>query len=342
MIFIEPKEFGQEIYFRTSPDSNSDVPKPKRDPAIPNRYWFDLPGNWSEQRKTDPVIGIGEIYFNQCIRSIKYRVTLELVDPTLGMMAPVPEYTISVYEYCHMSRGDTFRKFITVFIMRWNEAIAAKNKELAAYKVGETPRPLTPYKAFDVFIKSNYEKVGTDTVTYIAFDCLEDPNRWNEIIMPSTGLTKTLIPYLTVELLSDDAIEVLNGRKSVTTTYALNGIDTSVYPVDPEEEPEDLTKKECDYIKRPETLRVYPAWDRNNVFVTSSLSSMTNESFLGYSRSEPLHRMKYYKVDNSTRRIWVELWSARNNKVRSILPEDGEDYLAIEGVVWFDASKALK
>jgi len=332
MLFIEPKEFGQEIYFRTSPDSNSDVPKPKRDPAIPNRYWFDLPGNWSEQRKTDPVIGIGEIYFNQCVRSIKYRVTLELVDPTLGLMAPVPEYTISVYDHCYMSRGDTFRGFVNSFVGEWNRVLETKNIELAAYKVGETPRPLTPFRNLDVFIESEYERIGTETLTYISFECLEDPNRWNEIIMPSTGLTKTLTPYLTFELLSDDAIEVLNGRKTIATTYMYNGIEEAVMT------PSDI----CERIKRPEVVKLYPAWDRHNVFVTSSLSSMTNESFLGYSRSEPLHRMKYYKVDNSTRRIWVELYSARNNKVRSILPEDGDDYLAIEGVVWFDASKALK
>ena len=331
MIFIEPKEFGQEIYFRTSPDLTSpENPRIKRDQSIPNRYWFDLPHNWSVQRKTDPVIGIGEAYFNQTIRSIRYRITLELVDTALGLNTPVPEYTVSVYDYCYMSRGDTFRKFINEFIARWTETLTTKNIELAQYSSGGTPRPLSQYRNFDIFIDSCYETIGTEPITVISFSAVDDPDRWSSVIMPDTGLTKTLIPYLTFEMLSDDAVEVLNGRKTIAESYKLNGID-------------DIGSTNiCNYIKRSERVSLHPAWDRNNVLITTSISSMTQESFLGYSRAEPLHRMKYYKVDNSTRRIWIELWSARNNKVRSILPDDGEDYLAIEGVVWFDASRALK
>ena len=69
---------------------------------------------------------------------------------------------------------------------------------------------------------------------------------------------------------------------------------------------------------------------------------MTDGGFLGYSRSEPLHRLKYYRLDNNTQKFWIELYSARDDKVKTILPKDSKDYLAIEGVIYFDASTALK
>ena len=46
--------------------------------------------------------------------------------------------------------------------------------------------------------------------------------------MPDTGATKTLVPELTFEMLNDDAVEVLNGSKTIAESYRRNGIDDVV------------------------------------------------------------------------------------------------------------------
>jgi len=76
LILTEKKEFPQEVCFRTPIDQHG---KSRRDPLMPNRYWLDLPHIWSSLTKADPVVGIGEIYFNECIRHISYSFKLELV-----------------------------------------------------------------------------------------------------------------------------------------------------------------------------------------------------------------------------------------------------------------------
>jgi len=319
MIFIESKEFGQEVYFRTD--------RGTVDSRIPNRYWFELPQNWSIQRKNDPVIGISEIYFNQCIRAIRYRVTLELLDSVEH--DPIEAYTISVYDYCFMSRGHTFQKFITEFIRNWDAAIVTKNAELATCAGYE----LTPYVKHDLFVEQCYEERGSETITVIKFDTTrtEKPDRWTTVVSPFNGNLIEVVPQITVEMLSDDAKEVLNGTKTVAQIDALDDNDEEV-----------PNNNIVSMITRQNILHLYPLWDRSNVYITSNISSMTDGGFLGYSRSEPLTRMKFYRLDNKIQKFWIEIYSSRDNRVRTVFPKDGMDYLAIESVVYFDASKALK
>jgi len=322
MIFIESKEFGQEVYFRTD--------RGTVDSRIPNRYWFELPQNWSIQRKNDPVLGVSEIYFNQCIRHVHYNVTVELLSQTMGITNPIPEYTITFTVHQYISRGATFRDFVQGFVDKRRAAWEAKNTELASYKVGETARPLTPYVDTDIYILADYETRGSEKVFTLKLDCMTDPNRWNSVIEPSTGGTVSVIPRITIKMMNADAIEVMNGSKN---EIAMNDIDSV----------DDIGLDFIvDTVVRERVLYLYPSWDRNNVYITSDISSMTDGGFLGYSRSEPLHRMKFYRLDNKIQKFWIEVYSARDNAVRTFLPKDGMDYLAIEGVVYFDASKALK
>ena len=319
----EPMEFGQEIYFRT----DRSVVKPNQ----PNRYWLELPQNWSIQHKQDPVIGISEVYFNQCIRYVHYTFKFELIDQTMGINEPIPAYTISFTDHQYMSRGSTFRDFVNGFVSEWNEAINAKNIELASYKDNEeVPRPLTPFKNYDAFVDFGYEMRGSEKVCVLKWSAIEDPSRWDGVIDPASGNDVSVIPRMTIEMLNDDAIEVLNGSKNEIDFLEIDNVE----------------ELGLDFIvgtvTRENVLRLYPRWDRHNVFITSSISSMTAGEFLGYSRAEPLHRLKFYRLDNNTQKIWIELYSARENDVKIVLPKDGRDYLAIEGVVYFNASKALK
>ena len=42
-----------------------------QDQSIKNRYWFDLPNQWTHQANKDPIIGIRDIYFTKTNRFIK-------------------------------------------------------------------------------------------------------------------------------------------------------------------------------------------------------------------------------------------------------------------------------
>jgi len=127
---------------------------------------------------------------------------------------------------------------------------------------------------------------------------MEDSTRWDSIIDPSTGGSISVIHKMTFKLLNDDCKEVLNGFKRQKEYDILDGVDVG--------EVDNIVNE----VIRERVLRLYPAWDRNMVYVTSSISSMTEGGFLGYSRSEPLHRLKYYRLDNNTQKFWIELYSA--------------------------------
>ena len=319
---IELTEFGQEIYFRTD---RSEVRSNQ-----PNRYWMELPQNWSIQHKQDPVIGISEIYFNQCVRDVHYQFTLELINQTMGINEPIAEYEVCFPIHQYMTRGNTFRDFVSGFVDKRRAAVETKNAELASYKVGEVSRPLTPYVETDVYLTSNYETRGSEKVCVLKWETIDDPSRWTSVIDPASGNSVTVVPRMTIEMLNSDAIEVMNGSRT----------ELEYFDIDMSEETG--LNFIIDTISRENVLRLYPKWDRHNVFITSSISSMTACEFLGYSRSEPLHRLKFYRLDNNTQKIWIELYSARENDVKIVLPKDGRDYLAIEGVVYFNESKALK
>jgi len=132
-------------------------------------------------------------------------------------------------------------------------------------------------------------------------------------------------------MLSDDAKEVLNGTKTVAQIDALDEVSDEV-----------SNNNIVAMVTRQNTLHLYPIWDRSNVYIVSDISSMTSGGFLGYSRSEPLNRMKFYRLDNKIQKFWIEIYSSGDNRVRTVFPKDGMDYLALECVVYFDASKALR
>jgi len=300
LILTEKKEFPQEVCFRTTTDQHG---KSRRDLLIPNRYWLDLPHIWSTQTKADPVIGIGEIYFNECIRHISYSFKLELIKSNGD---PINEYTIDFIGHSFLSRGDTFQKFLINFIKNYNNAIDTLNITLESLS-------LTTYNNYDVISTMNYYEENGEMVPKIVFDTTDNGNneKWNSIKIGG-GIAEAVTPKLTFTFRSDDSRIVLNG-----------GLSSDII------------------ISSLNILKLRPQWDRTNVYVKSSISSLTENQFLGYSRSNSSTRVKYYRVSNDTKRIWIELYSSRDIRARSILPEDELDFLMIEGVIYFDAKNFI-
>jgi len=133
--------------------------------------------------------------------------------------------------------------------------------ESASYRVGETARPLTQYKGYDVFLDFNYEDINGERVTVLKFNNMEDSTRWDSIIDPSTGGTISLIPNMTFKLLNDVCKEVLNGSKRQKEYDIIDSVEVSGV--------DDIVSE----VIREHVLRLYPAWDRNMAYITSSISS---------------------------------------------------------------------
>jgi len=300
--------------FTTAPDQQG---RCKRDPNIPNRYWFDLPSNWAAQLDKDPIIGIGEIYRAGAIRHVKYWFCLELYQAASGL--PIEEYTISFTGHSFLGRDNNFSKFVSDFLWEWGDAYKAKNVVLTA-------AGLTPYLSYDILIDSmrycemeegdespwrdgKVAKIifNTDAGHYVPNGLPHE--RWLNHQIPGST-TGEVVPHLRFELLNDDAKRLLYGKLDVST------------------------------VTRPRKITFTPLWDHNPMFVKSSISSLTEDSYLGHTVSVSIARIRYFRLSVDTKKIWIELYSARDHKVPSILPDDEEDNVMIEGVVYFDAKFA--
>ena len=314
LVLSSEREFAQSFMFVTTPDANK---QSKRDPNIPNRYWFDLPPNWATQVDKDPIIGIGEIYRAGAIRHVKYWFSLELHNAATGL--PIEEYTVSFTGHSFLGRDSNFTNFVNDFLVDWKEAYNAKNVELKA-------AGLTPYMGYDVMINSmRYGEMEegdegpwrSGKVAKIIFDTDDGyyaPNglpheRWLNHKLTSSTVGE-VVPHLTFELLNDDAKRLLYG-----------GLDVSS-------------------VTKDRKITFTPLWDHNPMYIKSSISSLTEDCYLGHTVSVSIARIRYFRLSVDTRKLWIELYSVRDHKVPSILPEDEEDNVMIEGVVYFDAKFA--
>ena len=77
-------------------------------------------------------------------------------------------------------------------------------------------------------------------------------------------------------------------------------------------------------------------WDRDDLYITSSISNLTEDSFLGHTRSQAICPMKYYRLTGSERRFWIELYSTSFRRCGMTLPDDNLDSVIIEAVVIFN------
>ena len=307
LVLSSEREFGQSFMFTTAPDQQGHG---NRDVNIPNRYWFDLPPNWATQVGKDPIIGIGEIYRTGAIRHVKYHFTLELRDVIEGDV--IHPYTISFTGHTFLRRDDNLSKFVNDFVWEWSEAYKAKNVELLA-------AGLTPYKGYDIMIESlMYVEVDGVIVPQIKFDTLDGhwypegtPTRWQNVKLTSS-VSGEVEPKLTLRLLNDDALRLFH-----STTVGVSDVFVGNY-----------------------AIIIYPKWDHNPMYIKSSISSLTNDSYLGHTVSTSIARIRYFKLPADARRIWIELYSARDHRVASVLPDDEQDSVMIEGVVYFDATFA--
>ena len=71
-------------------------------------------------------------------------------------------------------------------------------------------------------------------------------------------------------------------------------------------------------------------WDRNSVYCTSSIASLSYNNYLGHTRRYTIEPIKYYSINNFDKTFWVDLWSTLDHKCPVILPDDHKDELNIE------------
>ena len=105
-------------------------------------------------------------------------------------------------------------------------------------------------------------------------------------------------------------------------------------------------------IDEPETAwtRVeIPIWSRYNCLVKSSLASNDKNNILGHTRSESYTPIKYYRLNQYTKKFWIELYETRFHDSPVVFPidkrADGTPYmrddLIIEAIVCFTAQAML-
>ena len=84
-----------------------------------------------------------------------------------------------------------------------------------------------------------------------------------------------------------------------------------------------------------------PIWSRYSCMVKSSLASNDKNNILGHTRSEIYTPIKYYRLNQYTKKFWIELYETRYHNSPVSLPSDKRDDLIIEAIVCFSSQGML-
>ena len=274
----------------------------ERDPNIPNRLWFTLPENWSYTLDKDCIIGIRDMFVARTQRNVVLRWTASIYskENTTSILLS------HVFEVdCWMDSKDTLIKLIETFNTSCQEQVEAFK---TCYELSEHPE-VDNFRPFRLLMeyKDGYLRMTLSTPMNTDVDC----------------------PY---------------GVKISSTSYNADDLK-SLLITPPSEVLKDIDPNGSQqgplYSNKDGTVRyMFFGWDRYNLYLTSNISSLTTDNYLGHT-DRVYTPIKYYRLHSGDHKIWVDTWSTRNHTVRSILPLDNLDEFIIEALVCFDSSAMI-
>ena len=181
-----------------------------QDQSIKNRYWFDLPGQWTHQANKDPIIGIRSIYFTKTTRFIKYSYKISLNDlDEHNKLEPVDTIEGTITHW--LDGNDTIRRLTDKFNEQW-------------LSKGTTSTPAFPHHTWKADeIKAYYDYDGETKKTYLYIGCgILEPTYFTYEAENETHILRYTIE---ITALSPDTETLFGG-----TNFEFKSLDTSLLP----------------------------------------------------------------------------------------------------------------
>ena len=273
----------------------------KQDSIIKNRYWFDLPGQWTHQANKDSIIGIRDIYFTKTNRFIKYSYKISLY----GFSTPQPtdepideiEGVITVW----LDGGnDTIRHLTDKFNEKWLE-----NGKRTHTCTDEQHK----WKADEILSYFDFDNETKKTYLYFGRGIGEDP--YYSLVDSNET---TLLPYqVEITAISADT-KLLFGGEHFIHEWNVNKPCRVAIPM--------WSRHQC-LVKSSIATN-----DKNNILGHTLARFNYNP-------------IKYYRLNHDVKKFWIELYETRYHESPVEFPSDKRDDLIIEAIVMFTSQAML-
>ena len=277
-----------------------------QDPNIKNRYWFEFPNQWSNIPNKDAIIGIRSIYLTKTNRYIQYSYKAELIPVNDMENQSVDTLEGTVRQW--LDGSDTIRPISEFF----NDRSLPKSNDdptLIGTRTHSIDDQEHTWSKYEVMSYYGYDRETKTTNLCFGRGILAS----DTITIKDNEDFETEYRYrITITPESDDA-KALFGSNSALTGY---------------------------------TRLEIPVWSRYQCLVKSSLANDDKNNILGHTRNDPYMPIKYFRLNMSDKRFWIELYETRFPSSPVSLPlnsndELDRDDLIIEAIVMFSAEAML-
>lgn len=279
----------------------------EQDPYKMNRYYFNFPGNWITSNNGEIIVGIRDIWL--VARRRKLEFSLEIVKCTKKIFSKIKNdlKTESIKEIIYELRAlkeDQTPKYnidedYNVNVIKVIDWLSTEGDLRGLFNsVNESLKShinhwWTDNKA--LFNQSDSDILNRDIQT----DGYYDDKGFHEIIYSprNTNMNDNYMVLFRLKTVNDDFRDVFNIGAGPTENNVFGNYE---------------------YFEK---LVFDNVWDRHSCKVFSSIGEQCNHLYVGNSNVyfDPI---KYFKLQSTDQRFWIELYSARNYKVPIKFPKN--------------------
>lgn len=326
-----------------------------------NRYYFDFPAEWHTANLGESIIGVRCIWLMPRRRNVKFTLGVRKYYSTDSIVALTnnPKWTRDqVFQSINWQRKSEIfvnviswipvdadlrevwrdlRKSLIPAFQSYNEKI---RKEKAEADPKATPQDQRPEFTLNESNCIDDNDVQMDGYYDYTRNCFVET-----FYAPSNGRVNDMykeVVHTDLSVQFDIRPFSKAGKQDNTINIAYDFVDLfnvgkEAYQNPPEMyltyETRDIGNEYQSIIVRnakwSPTINFYDVWDRNSCKVYSSIAEQSNHNYLGNSQIY-FSPIKYYKVNATDQRFWIEFYSGRHNKIPIKLPLNESFYVEMQ------------
>ena len=285
-------QIPQETLFKTNSLSSW------RDPTKKNRYHFKFPNNWITTVQKESIIGIRSLYIIPSYKHILIDIKVNViyldhssfewqVDPIDNIVVRTEMLILE-----NLKLIDIIKQInINISEQFKPESIIFDSNYLSFLKCFVYNKTISESEHdLQFIIKSDYNEMSVD-------------ERTEDVIVNDVTYHRQYMIAFEIDEINDEARALLHFN--VNDAGEVIGRDGDISdPID-----------------------THGLYDYNECNAYSDLACMTEDSFLGRTRNSDIIPIKYYELKNNNQSFWVDLYSARDNKVAVELNKGDDLYI---------------
>lgn len=305
----------------------------KRDPVVFNRYWFDLPGEWSTAANNERIIGIRSIWLLRCKRKLEYRISIRKYLKSDFRLAVNNYYSETEQISIHWP-DEKYDEFVN----EHPELLEKVVEYINSANVSELEIPITSWIDDDVDLKVIYKDIILRSKYYI--DEYNNKNK-NNSTKPQFKIDDNASNERDIQMdgvyIDKDFVEQLYSPRNYNSADPYY-IDIKFKDMNDDFKnimniSDDANDISCnyyhDYTNFSRSMNFKHCWDRGSCKLFSSLASQSNKNYLANTEVH-FNPIKYFTLRSTDNRFYIDFYSAKHHNVPIKIPKDESFFIEIQ------------